>query len=52
MARFVMDLEKSILNDFEKIYANTEKIFGQMTKAGAKVVMANVRADLPEKRRI
>ena len=48
MADFVLELPKEILKDFEKIYGDTEKIFGGMTKAGADVVLENVKANAPE----
>ena len=48
MAKFDMILPDDIMADFKKIYDNTEKIFGEMTKAGAEVVMKNVIANAPE----
>lgn len=47
MARFEMQLPESILNDFKKIYNNSDRIFGEMTKAGAEVVYNNVKANAP-----
>lgn len=47
MARFNMELPTEIIKDFEKIHGNTEKIFGEMTRAGAEVVATNVRANAP-----
>lgn len=47
MAKFSMELPTDILKDFEKVHGNTEKIFGEMTKAGAKVVMENIKANAP-----
>lgn len=47
MAKFNMELPTDILKDFEKVHGNTEKIFGEMTKAGAKVVMENIKANAP-----
>ena len=47
MAKFQMELPTEILKDFEKIYGNTENIFGEMTKAGAEVVMHNIKANAP-----
>jgi len=35
------------INDFKKIYNNTEKIFGEMTRAGAEVTLRNVKASVP-----
>lgn len=48
MAKFELELPNDILKDFEKIYGNTDKIFGEMTKAGAEVVEKNVKANVPE----
>lgn len=47
MAKFVKVLPDEVIKDFEMIYTNTDKIFGQMTRAGAKVVMENVKASVP-----
>lgn len=35
------------IKDFKKIYDNTEKIFGEMTRAGAEVARSNVKANVP-----
>lgn len=48
MARFELQLPEEIMNDFKKIYDNAENIFGAMTKAGAEVVMSNVKANAPK----
>ena len=48
MAKFNMILPDDIMADFKKIYNNTEEIFGEMTKAGAEVVMRNVKANVPK----
>lgn len=47
MAKFDMILPDEIMADFKRIYDNTEEIFGEMTKAGAEVVMRNVKANAP-----
>ena len=47
MARFEMQLPDSIMKDFQKIYNDSDKIFGEMTKAGAEVAMNNIRANVP-----
>ena len=44
MAKFVTELPTEIMKDFEKIYGSTDKIFGGMTRAGAKVVKKNIEA--------
>ena len=48
MAKFQMVLPDSTLKDIEKIYKNTEKIFGAMTKAGAETVEKNIRKNAPK----
>ena len=48
MARFEMQLPDAIMKDFQKIYDNSEEIFGEMTKAGADVVNNNIKANLPQ----
>ncbi len=47
MAKFNMELPTEIMKDFEKVYENSDKIFGGMTRAGAKVVYSNIRTNLP-----
>ena len=48
MAKFEMQLPTEIMKDFEKVYNNSDKIFGEMTKAGAEVVNSNIRANVPK----
>lgn len=48
MAKFDMQLPKDIIKDIEYINNNSDNIFGQMTKAGAEVVYANVRTNIPK----
>ena len=47
MARFEMQLPDEIMKDLRTIYDNADQIFGEMTKAGAEVALANVRANAP-----
>ena len=47
MARFEMQLPTEIMKDIQKIYDNSEQIFGEMTKAGAEVAMQNIIAYVP-----
>ena len=47
MAKFIMELPTQILDDFENIYTNCDKILEEMTKAGAEVVMKNIKANVP-----
>ena len=47
MAKFELQLPKEILQEIQKIQNNCDQIFGEMTKAGAEVVLSNVKANLP-----
>lgn len=47
MAKFELALPTEVLRDLNSIYSNADKIFGGMTRAGAGVVLNNVRANLP-----
>ena len=47
MARFELQLPEGLMKDFQKLYNDADKIFGAMTEAGADVVMANVRNNVP-----
>ena len=48
MAKFEMELPTEIMKDIQKVYNNSDKIFGEMTKAGAEVVESNIRANVPK----
>ena len=47
MAKMTMKLPTEVINDIERIYSNADKIFGEMTKAGAEAVASTVRATAP-----
>ena len=47
MARYQMELPTEVMKQFERIYDNADEIFGEMTKAGAEVVMQNIKANAP-----
>jgi hypothetical protein len=47
MAKFTLELPTDIMDDFKRIYGNSDKIFGGMTEAGAKVALENVKANAP-----
>ena len=47
MAKFEMQLPDAIMKDFQKIYKESDKIFGEMTKAGAEVVANNMKNSAP-----
>lgn len=48
MAKFTMELPKEIMKDIEFINNNSDKIFGEMTKAGAETVVKNVKTNIPK----
>lgn len=48
MAKFVMQLPTEILKDIEYINGNSDKIFGEMTQAGAKVTLGNIESGIPK----
>ena len=48
MAKFEMVLPDDEIKAMKKIYNNSEQIIGGMTKAGAEVVLSNVKANVPE----
>ena len=47
MAKFQMELPTDIMKDLKKIYDDSDKIFGEMTKAGAEAVLQNVKSSAP-----
>ena len=47
MAKFDLELPNDIIKDFEKIYRDSDRIFGEMTRAGAEVVQKNVEVNAP-----
>ena len=48
MAKFNMELPNDIMKDFQRIYNDSEKIFGKMTQAGAQAVKKNIIANVPK----
>ena len=48
MARFNYVTPSKIMKDLSLLNQDCEKIFGEMCKAGAKVVVENVKANAPE----
>lgn len=46
MAGFAVELPTEILKYLDKIYKNSDEIFGGMTKAGAEVVVKNVKNNI------
>ena len=47
MARFELELPNDVIKDFQKIFDNSDRIFGDMTRAGAEVVAENVKNNAP-----
>lgn len=47
MAKYVANLPDATLKEMKTIEKNLDKIFGEMTKAGAEVVANNVRVNAP-----
>lgn len=48
MAKFDMQLPKDLMSDLRKLDSNADKIFGDMTKAGATVALSEVRSNAPD----
>ncbi len=42
MARFDLEVPEDIIKSFESLSDNTDKIFGEMTRAGAELVYKNI----------
>lgn len=47
MADFKAELPNDIIKQLESLEKNTDKMLGEMTEAGAKVVLQNIKAQLP-----
>lgn len=47
MARFKAELPNDIIKEFEKVEKNTDKMLKEMTEAGAKVVLSNIKSSVP-----
>ena len=47
MAKFQNALPTDLIKEFESLNMNTEKMLGEMTKAGAETVYSNVKANAP-----
>lgn len=45
---FKLELPTEIIKDIEKVYKNTDEMLGEMTRAGAEVVEANMREGAPD----
>lgn len=47
MARFEMELPNDLIKAFDKLNEETEKMIGEMTQAGAQVVLEEIKANVP-----
>lgn len=47
MAMFEYRLPLEVIKELEKVYKDSDKIFGGMTKAGAEVALRNVKSNVP-----
>lgn len=48
MAGFNAELPNDLIKEFETLEKNTQKMLEEMTEAGAKVVLENIRASVPQ----
>ena len=48
MARFKLELPTEIIKQIDSVEKNADKIFGEMTKAGAEVAAQNMRSGAPD----
>lgn len=47
MARFKAELPNDIIKQFESLEKDTDKMLKEMTEAGAKVVLSNIKSSVP-----
>ena len=47
MAKFKAELPNDIIKEFENLEKNTDKMLKEMTEAGAKVVLSNIKSKVP-----
>ena len=48
MAKFELELPSAIIDDLNNLYENCDKIFGEMTRAGAEVARKNIERNVPK----
>lgn len=48
MASFKAELPNDIIKEFEALEKNTQKMLEEMTEAGAKVVLENIKSSVPQ----
>ena len=47
MARFKSELPNDLIKEFAKLEKDTDKMLEEMTEAGAKVVLSNIKSSVP-----
>ena len=47
MAKFKMELPNDLIKEMQSLEKNTEKMMGEMTRAGAETVLSNAKAGVP-----
>lgn len=47
MARFKAELPNDLIKEFNKLEKDTTKMLGEMTRAGAEVVLQNIKSSVP-----
>ena len=47
MAKFELELSNDIMKQFSDLDKNLDKMLGEMTEAGAKVVLENIKTNVP-----
>jgi hypothetical protein len=47
MAKFEMELPNDLIKTFDRLNEETEKMIGEMTQAGAQVVLEEIKANVP-----
>lgn len=48
MAKFNMEIPNNLIKEFEQLNINTEKMIGEMTKAGAEAVHKKILKNIPK----
>lgn len=48
MARFSIELPNDVLKELSSLEKNTDIMLSEMTQAGAKVVLANIKSSIPQ----
>lgn len=48
MARFNLELPNDVIKELGTLEKNTDKMLGEMTQAGAKIVLENIKSSVPQ----